>query len=244
MVTAAVKTPVPAAEIAAICTENGLLLEAVKTETKNRYYNEELLRDFNKAPYKTLLYFGFADKNADMSVSLSFVHDICERFITGLSHDNEIEFTRRAKPIDDDTLREIIEKAPFMTGGELIDAGWLNMLWSALSAAFEREIASRAGTVEEFLTSHNANLNVAGRVFFHLVEHKSEDCPFAVLATYSSGDGTGKARHLPLKNALDEHGDDQETLLKLLATVSKAMDRSAFISELAESGELFSPLRL
>jgi non-specific serine/threonine protein kinase len=40
-----------------------------------------------------------------------------------------------------------------------------------------------------------------------------------------------------------EFEGNQEMLLQLLSTVSRAADKSAFISELAESGELFSPLR-
>ncbi|MCL2660679.1 MAG: DEAD/DEAH box helicase, partial [Acidobacteriaceae bacterium] len=83
-----------------------------------------------------------------------------------------------------------------------------------------------------------------GRVFFHLVENKSDEYPFAFLATYSTQtDRQKKAAHVPLKNALLEYQDRQDLLLKLLSAVSRAADGSDFISELVESGELFSPLQ-
>ena len=50
-------------------------------------------------------------------------------------------------------------------------------MWTELSLIFEREIAAWDGTVASFLVTYNSKLNVAGRVFFHLVENKSEDFP-------------------------------------------------------------------
>jgi non-specific serine/threonine protein kinase len=84
-----------------------------------------------------------------------------------------------------------------------------------------------------------------GKVFFHLVESKKEDLPFAFLATYSSSDNSGKkSKHLPLKNALIEYGKNSKKLLELLSTVNKASNSSKFINELVESGEIFHPLSL
>ena len=67
------------------------------------------------------------------------------------------------------------------------------------------------------------------------------------MATYSTENksaGLHKAKHMPLKNALLEYKDDKEKLLQLMSTISKAADKSNFVSELMESGELFSPLKL
>ena len=62
-----------------------------------------------------------------------------------------------------------------------------------------------------------------GRVFFHLVENKDEDHPFAFLVTYSTRlNQQGKSKHLPLKYALKEHESDRDKLLELLATVHLA----------------------
>ena len=58
----------------------------------------------------------------------------------------------------------------------------------------------------------NTNINVVGRVFFHLVENPDEEYSFAFLATYSTENkdkGLHKAKHAPLKNALLEYKDDK-----------------------------------
>lgn len=50
--------------------------------------------------------------------------------------------------------------------------------------------------------------------------------------------------HTPLKNALREFAGEEKQLLSLIATVIRAAEKSSFISDLLESGELFSPLKL
>lgn len=65
------------------------------------------------------------------------------------------------------------------------------------------------------------------------------------MATYSTKPvKSKKAVHTPLKNALEEFEGDEKKLLSLISTVIKAAEKSSFISELLESGELFSPLKL
>jgi non-specific serine/threonine protein kinase len=101
------------------------------------------------------------------------------------------------------------------------------------------------GTVAAYLTEHNSNINIAGRVFFHMVENKDDSYPFAFLATYSLKPvKSKKAIHTPLKNALEEYKEDEKKLLSLLSTVTKAAEKSDFISGLMESGELFLPIKL
>ena len=88
-------------------------------------------------------------------------------------------------------------------------------------------------------------MHLVGRVYFHLVENKKGDAPFAFLATYSTGlNAQGTSRHLPLKYALEEFGKDNEKLLDLLSTVHLAARESKLISEMVESGEIFHPLSM
>lgn len=238
------KTTEKKEEIIAIFLEKGVALDYETTNNKDYYRNDELMNEFKLSPYNALFYFGFAENNTAMSASLSFLHGIAQKFIHSLSKNADIEITREAVPITIEELWEILNRVPFAVGVEFININWIKMLWGELSAAFSREIANFDGTVAEFLTAHNAAINVVGRVFFHLVENKEENYPFAFLATYSTGNPQEKkASHLPLKNALLEYGQNQELLLKLLSTVSKAADKSDFISEMVESGELFSPLK-
>ena len=230
-------------DIIVIFTPGGLTLDAQESSGKT-YFNEALLADYKSEPYKALFYFGFEDRHPDMSVSLSFVHGLCQGVVEAISHDPDIEITKTIKTPDMAAFLDMLHSVPFAVGIEYVSVGWLADLWAKLAGQFEAEISAWDGTVASFLTTCNAKLNVAGRVFFHLVENKSDEYPFAFMATYSTETAQqNKAAHVPLKNALLEYKDRQDLLLRLLSTVSRAADSSDFISELVESGELFSPLR-
>ncbi|MDR1688367.1 MAG: DEAD/DEAH box helicase [Clostridiales bacterium] len=229
-------------DIIVLFNQDGLTLDTQETSAKT-YYNETLMSGFASNPYKTLFYFGFEDNHPDMSVSLSFLHGICQSFVSFVSNDPDTEITKTAKTPDVSVFLEKLRAVPFAVGVEFISINWFAALWGKLADIFNEEIANWDGTVSSFFTTHNSKLNVAGRVFFHLVENKSDEYPFAFLATYSAkGEDQKRAAHLPLKNALLEFKKRQDLLLQLLSTVSKAADTSDFISELVESGELFSPL--
>jgi len=229
-------------DIIVIFTPDSLMLDTQETSGK-AYRNDALMSDFKAEPYKALFYFGFEDKHPDMSVSLSFLHDLCQGFINFLSKDPDIEISKTVKTPETAVFLDMLRGIPFAVGIEYVSINWFARLWTELADVFRKEISDWDGAVASFLANHNSKLGVVGRVFFHLVENKSDDYPFAFLATYSRKSSGDKAEHVPLKNALLEYKNRQDLLLKLLATVSKAADRSEFISELVESGELFSPLQ-
>ncbi|MCL2323231.1 MAG: SNF2 helicase-associated domain-containing protein, partial [Oscillospiraceae bacterium] len=230
-------------ELIACFLENSLTIEYDFVEDEKSYSNDRLYDDFKKDPYTSLFYFGFERKSEYMSLSLSFVHLICSKFIKSLSQDTFIEFTRKASAIEDEDAKDILNSVPFAIGAEYINIEWIRDFWDNLRKAFKSEIDKYEGSVDEFLKSHGPNINVFGRVCFHLVESKHEDYPFAFLATYSTSSRDKKENHVPLKHALLEYKDNNDLLLNLLSTVSKASEKSDFISELVESGELFSPLK-
>ena len=130
-----------------------------------------------------------------------------------------------------------------MTGTEYLGRELLSSIWTKLSRAFSSEIKAYDGTVESFICSYSPDVHLVGRIFFHLVENKNSDDPFAFLATYSTQlNEKGQSRHLPLKYALREYGSDQPKLLELLTTVHAASKKSALVAGLLETGELFHPL--
>jgi len=229
-------------ELTAFFNNNGFTIDTEITKNKNFYYDEKLLDKFKADKYKALYNFGFGSKNEYISQSLLFLYDISSVFINEISQDSEIEITNKAKPANEQTLLNILHRVPFALGVEHININWIRNIWDKLCDVFDDEITNFNGTVADYLHYKNSEINVAGRVFFHLVENKDEKYPFAFLATYSTGNSKNVS-HMPLKNALVEHGGNQEKLLKLLSTVSKTTDKSDFISELVESGELFSPLK-
>ena len=231
-------------ELIAIFSEDGFTLDTNITSSRQIYVNDKLLTDYNIDPYRALLHLGFEDRSPLMAPSLTFLHVIASFFAGRLSKDPDIDITRCAKSLSEEEASYLLQSTPWSVGSEFINSTWIFSVWNKLSGALESELAGFDGSATQYLLAHNSQINVVGRVFFHLVENKSDSFPFAFLATYSrKAEQKNKAEHVPLQNALLEYRDNQELLLRLLSTVSRAADSSAFISELVESGELFSPLR-
>ncbi len=212
---------------------------------------EEALKTWSEAfeadKYSALFHLGFLKKENWFSPSMEYLHHIGEILIKKLSQQPDIEFNRETAQANllSDELYQLKEGLPFVIGMEYVDDAWIQRVWEALLAVFRLEIENYDGTVSSYFAGYNSNINVVGRVFFHLVENKQETYPFAFMATYSIKPvKSKKAVHTPLKNALEEFNGDEKKLLSLISTVIKAAEKSSFISELLESGELFSPLKL
>ncbi|MDR3239349.1 MAG: DEAD/DEAH box helicase [Clostridiales bacterium] len=231
-------------ELTAYYTEDGFTLQWQPPDGKTAYSNHSFYEAYLQNSNAALFDFGFLESSSDMPSSLAFIHSVAERFIQSVSENPAIEFTRKAAPLSDRDAFAFLRETPYAVGAEYVNIQWIKSLWNRLAAEFETEIENFGGSVADFLLSRRPSLHAYGRVFFHLVESKAEDYPFAFLATYcTNADGGKKVSHMPLKNALLEYKEQSGALLKLLAAVSKAADKSDFISELVESGELFSPLR-
>ena len=148
-----------------------------------------------------------------------------------------------AVPITDDELADTLMLAPPMTGAEYLSREVLSIVWRSLIESFRVDIKEYKGSVEKFVQTYSPDVHLVGRVFFHLVESKKDDYPFAFFATYSVGlTKHGKSKQLPLKHARAEYGQDSVKLLDLLATVQRASKESALIAGLLDSGELFHSL--
>jgi len=202
---------------------------------------------FASDKYSALFHLGFLEKAKWFSPSVEYLHHIAEMLIKKLSQQADLEFNREAVQVglEEDELYQLKEGPPFVIGMEYVDYDWIRKLWEELLAVFRTEIKNYEGTVARYFAEYNANINVVGRVFFHLVENKEEQYPFAFMATYTTKPVKSKrAVHTPLKNALAEFEGDEKKLLSLISTVIRAAEKSSFISELLESGELFSPLKL
>lgn len=213
---------------------------------------EDLLKEwiirFDKDKYQALYHLGFSEKRSWFTPSIEYLYKISDMVIQKLLRYPGIEYGRELV-IDEITLSpeeidSLIEKVPFVVGGEHVDHYWIIHIFNNLLTVFSNEIRAYEGTVARYFSELNSNMNVAGRVFFHLVENKDSDYPFAFMATYSTkAEKSRKALHTPLKNALSEYKGDEKLLLSLMSTVIKAADSSQLISDLMESGELFSPLK-
>ncbi|MDR3355136.1 MAG: hypothetical protein LBO21_08865, partial [Synergistaceae bacterium] len=229
-------------EITAVFTPDGFILDRVPASSKDCFFDQAMLDDFYRDKFRALFELGFASKNEKFTAALAYLQFISVEFARSLSRDSDIEITRRSSPLGESKRTEILRAVPYGVGTEFVDENWAELVWSGLRNVADSEIKGFDGTVAEYLRGKNSALNVVGRVFFHLVENKRDEIPFAFLATYSTGSDKN-VLHLPLKGALLEYKDDQDKLLHLLSTVGTAAEKSEFISELVESGELFSPLR-
>jgi non-specific serine/threonine protein kinase len=173
-----------------------------------------------------------------------FLIEIAKAVVMAVSHNPDTDITRAAAEPQNEDLLELLRAVPYVIGCEFVNLRWIKDVYFKISTVFNGEFSTFQGGIEEYFKSKNPELNAAGRVFFHLVEHKDEKHPFAFLATYSEGE-KDSVKHVPLRNAIETGAEDdniQDKLLKLLSAVSRAADKSDFISELIESGELFSPL--
>ncbi len=213
-------------------------------EFERRFYDSYLHK-----PTRTLYDYAFAGGSDDLSPSLGFLLQVGRRFVEALARIPEIEFSRDQVRFDFsegnwvNIAAELIEQAPFVTGLEFLDYAWIGAVWGELFAAFASDIADFKGSVAEYFEDRHAVVKPVGRVFFHLVENKSGELPFAFMATYSSGlNSTGQVNHVPLANALREFQNDRDKLLGLLATVYRAAEGSELVRELLDTGEIFQPI--
>ncbi|WP_414733691.1 DEAD/DEAH box helicase [Acetobacterium carbinolicum] len=240
-------------ELIASFTKDDFILDyesvAKKGFTKDkRQFEQAWQAQFRANKDRTLFYFGFVSDPDFLSPTMAFLYQISEKFIQKIAKQPDLELSREDVELSltADEIEEIRKIIPFGNGMAHVDDGWIRNIWERLTDVYGEAIMSYPGTVAAFLTEHHAGINVAGRIFFHLVENSEEKrYPFAFLATYSTKPEDGKkAVHTPLKNALREYQNQPEKLIQLLSTVSRVADVSRFISDLMESGALFSPLKL
>jgi len=237
-------------ELNIVVMPSGLLqLEWTDTQDSinrsSQLLQEEIYKRFSTDTGSWLLFLGFCDHQVLLSPSLDYWRSFAGAYVKKLSRTPDLESRRhRVKiPIKEGELKACLERAPLMTGSEYLNMGMLEAVWEKLNNAYIHAIKSYDGTVADFIRTYSPNVHLVGRVFFHLVENKNDDYPFAFMATYSTRlNRRGQSKHLPLKHALQEHQNDNEKLLKLLSTVHVAARESPLISDLLETGELFHPL--
>lgn len=218
---------------------------AVYVTKSSELMQAEIFSRFSSAPESWLLFLGCCDRTVPLSPSLSFFRAFSGRFVHKLSRTPDLDVLRDRVhiPVRDDELATMLARVPLMSGAEYVSRELLGQIWSALSLSFSNLIRDHVGSVQSFFRAFSPDIHLVGRVFFHLVENKKGDLPFAFLATYSTRVGNrGRSKHLPLKHALEAYGAESEKLLALLSTVHVVAQKSPLVARLLDSGELFHPL--
>lgn len=207
---------------------------------------KNLAENFAKAPYETLYEMSFQKCPDCFDTAGLFLHQLSERFGEELTHISGLELSRENTELApcEEIIEILLNSVPFAFGAENVTGTWIKRQYRKLLAVFKKQISAYQGKVSLYLAEKSQKLHIPERIFFHLVESKEEECPFAFLATYATKGESGRVRHVPLQYALTEYRDNRAKLLELLSCLNRAAEESKLISELMKSGELFHPLQL
>ncbi len=218
---------------------------AEKFNKHSQLLQYEIYENYSTNSLEWFFLLGFCNKKVELTPSLNFWRRFSGLFICKLILTPDIEEQREEISIalGDEDLVPLQEAAPPMSGGEYLQEEVLLALWTTLHEVFAEKIAAYKGSVADFVKKYSPDTHLVGRIYFHLVENKKSNAPFAFLATYSTRlNEEGESRHLPLKYALEEFRDNNEKLLELLVTVHDAGQKSELVADLLDTGELFHPL--
>lgn len=203
-------------------------------------------QQFEEKPFAALFQLGFVEKPAELDAAGDFLYRLSDAFFHMLTKQPDLELTRENAVVRPDELmtERLLSSVPFTLGSEHVTSEWLTHIFEELNEIYAHEIQAYDGTVAMYLAEKSQHLKVPERIFFHLVESRDIDYPFAFLATYATRDAEDKVRHVPLQYALTEYKKDRNKLLELLSCLNQVAEVSDIIGEFVEKGEMFHPLRL
>ena len=208
--------------------------------------DRELLSRFEEDRFAALYSMGLQGGAETAGASAAFLTLLSDTFFKRLTDLPDLELLREnaCAALSEQDVESLLSAVPFALGAEHITEKWLQRQCDGLNEVFAREMGAYSGTVALYLAERSQNLRVPERVFFHLVENKDDEYPFAFLATYATRDEKGTVRHMPLQYALTEYRTQREKLLELLSCLNRAAEVSGLVAEFMESGEMFHMLRL
>lgn len=209
---------------------------------------EQLQRAFDQGAGQGLLQLGAVEIDRQLPPVFSYWRDFAAQFVTALCTLPESEdLSESHLPDLPDDLEWRAAVAPPMRGIEYLTPEVLRRLWLEIGKAYSEDLAASGKAKADYLRRLNPAWHVVGRVHFNLAENRKDDQhPFAFLATYTDRlSNQGRARHLPLGQALKEYGGSRNRpkLLSLLLPMQRAAEGCIWLKELIDSGEIFHPLR-
>jgi len=189
-------------------------------------------------------------KSYSESDSFAYWRDFVRMYLALFSSTPNLESRDLAEdPIEiefpEDDISRLILTAPPVKGSEYINGDTLKSIWQQIETDIHTEIRDSNKNVAEYFSDRPSKWNLLGRVCFHLAENKkSQDTPFAFLATYAHQiSKEGNAKHLPLGKALEEYSGakNKTLLLRLLSPIHKATLESEFLKDVVNSGAIYHP---
>ena len=214
--------------------------------------NEQIINIVNdlnndKLKFNTLYELSFKDNLKEYDTTLKFLIKTTSYLINLISTNSTIELSRDSILIEltDNDIYNITNDMPFMVNEKYLTSSYFNNMLNQIIKVFSKQIKSYKGSVLEYFKSKDANINVASRIYFHLVENpkNNTDKAFCFIATYSKNKNN-KLIHTPLSEALLEFKEKPKELITLLSSVTNVCEQSSFINNLMITGELFQPIYL
>ena len=176
----------------------------------------------------------------------SFWRDFASRYLDRLCRTPESAAVDPVDPPDEEELAAVLLNVPPMRGGEYLNAEVLRAVWVDLDGWVRQQVGASGGGLSAWLRRRAPMWHQVGRVCFHLAENKRDpEHPFAFLATYaprlSKG---GNVQYQPLGRALEQYAGERnrKALVQLLSPVHRASEKSGFVKDLVDSGDVFHPL--
>lgn len=204
---------------------------------------------FTQGQSQGLLHLATHQLQSNLPPPFAFARDFGCLYLTRLCHTPEIEGASELPSVAAPSSGELTAMAlaaPPMRGLEYLNADSLAAWWSDLDGLVRQDVRASSRGVQEYLHELNPLWRTVGRVTFHLAENKRDpEQPFAFLATYSTKLSTqGRVQHLSLGRALQEYAGakNRSALLSLLQPIQRAAERSAWLKELVDSGDVYHPL--
>ncbi|MCX5792254.1 MAG: hypothetical protein NTY45_08580 [Elusimicrobia bacterium] len=195
-----------------------------------------------------LLHLVSRELDTPLPANIAFWRELGRQYLSRFCQEGAAPGTAGAPPSPQappDELRAWLERLPPVKGGEYLTVEAVSGIWAALDAYARAQAAAHADGAAGFLKDLNPVWHTVGRVVFHLAENrKNENYPFAFLATYAAGvSAHSRVKYQPLAEALKEYAgeNNKAALLRLLAPVHAAAEKSALARELVETGALFKP---
>jgi len=211
--------------------------------------SERIRQAFDHSEAKGLLQLATYELQSSLPPEFAFARDFASCYLTRLCHTPEIAAASELPPVpapDAEELRAMVLSAPPMHGLEYLSADCLADWWSDLDDLVRAGVRESGRSVQDYLRELNPVWRIVGRVTFHLAENKRDpEYPFAFLATYAKRLSVhAKVQHLPLGRALQEYAGarNRSALLTLLQPIQHAGERSPWVKELADCGEIYNAL--
>jgi non-specific serine/threonine protein kinase len=191
-----------------------------------------------------LLHLATREGATELSPSLAFGRRLGASFLDAVcglpSHAAAADEVRRIQP-PADLVGALVDDAPPMLGSEYVSEELVTRSFSLMAHHLADQIGG--GELASVLERMGGGWHALGRVWFHVAINKdSDDRPFAFLATYTIHRPGHPPRHAPVGRALDELEGQRDALLRLLAPVQRAAEKSPVVEALLDSGEIFHPI--